>query len=262
MWRSETRSTRRSRVRVHEALIVTTMKACVRGLSDGTKVLLVGGVLSSLLYVIGIDVIAALAYPDYHNYADQMVSELFAVGAPTRTLMVWLSIPYNVLVFALAVGVWVSAGRKRATRFTAAALVGYGAVSTAGLLLFPMDVRGTVESQRDALHIIATIVMSMFIVAVMAFGAFAHGTRFRLYSFATIATVIVFGVWAGLLARPMPGPTPWLGLVERVNIYATMLWVAVLAVCFLRVQDRAGIRPIATTSAGWRGPARQTLARP
>ena len=113
------------------------------------KVLLVGGVLSSLLYVIGIDVIAALRYPDYHHYADQMVSELFAVGAPTRTLMVWLSIPYNFLVFALAVGVWVSAGRKRATRFTAAALVGYAAVSTAGLLLFPMDVRGTVESQRD-----------------------------------------------------------------------------------------------------------------
>jgi hypothetical protein len=69
------------------------------------KVLLVGGVLSSLLYLIGIDVIAALRYPDYHNYADQMVSELFAAGAPTRTLMVWLSNPYNVPVFALAVGV-------------------------------------------------------------------------------------------------------------------------------------------------------------
>ena len=74
------------------------------------KVLLVGGVLSSLLYVIGIDVIAALRYPDYHNYADQMVSEVFAVGAPTRTLMVWLFIPYNFLVFALAMGVWASAG--------------------------------------------------------------------------------------------------------------------------------------------------------
>jgi hypothetical protein len=225
------------------------------------KVLLVGGVLSSLLYVIGIDVIAALAYRDYHNYADQMVSELFAVGAPTRTLMVWLSIPYNVLVFALAVGVWVSAGRKRATHFTAAALVGYGAVSTAGLLLFPMDVRGTVDSQRDTLHIFATILMSIFIVAMMAFGAFVHGMRFRIYSLATIATVIVFGAWAGILARPMPGPTPWLGLAERVNIYATMLWVAVLAVSYLRVQERAGVRPIATTSAGRRGPARQIFAR-
>jgi hypothetical protein len=107
------------------------------------KVLLVGGVLSSLLYVIGIDVIAALRYPDYHKYRDEMVSELIAAGAPTRTLMVWLFIPYNILVFALAVGVWASAGGKRATRFTAAALVGYGVISTAGLLLFPMDVRGT-----------------------------------------------------------------------------------------------------------------------
>lgn len=226
------------------------------------KVLLVGGALSSLLYVIGIDVIAALGYPDYHNYADQMVSELFAVGAPTRTLMVWLSVPYNFLVFALAVGVWASAGGKRATRFTAAALVGYGAVSTAGLWLFPMDVRGTAGSQRDTPHIIATIAMSMFIVAVMAFGAFAHRTRFRIYSFATIATVIVFGACAGLLARPMPGPTPWLGLAERVNIYATMLWVAVLAVSFLRVRDRVGIRPIATKSVRWRRPGEKTLARP
>ena len=131
------------------------------------KLLLVGGVLSSLLYVIGTDVIAALRYPDYHNYADQMVSELLAVGAPTRALMVWLCIPYNVLVFALAGGVWASAEGKRATRFTAAALIGYGAVSTAGLLLFPMDVRGTLQSQRDSLHIIDTIVMSIFIVAVI-----------------------------------------------------------------------------------------------
>jgi hypothetical protein len=71
-----------------------------------------------------------------------------------------------------------------------------------------MDVRGTVESQRDTLHIVATILMSILIVAMMAFGAFAHGKRFRLYSFATIATVVVFGAWAGFLARPMPGPTP------------------------------------------------------
>ena len=206
------------------------------------KLLLVGGLLSSLLYVIGTDVIAAVRYPDYHNYANQMVSELLAAGAPTRTLMIWVCIPYNLLVFALAAGVWASAGGKRATRLAAAALIGYGAVSTAGLLLFPMDVRGTVQSQRDTLHIVNTIVMSMFIVAVMAFGAFAHGKRFRLYSFATIVTVVVFGAWAGFLARPMPGPTPWLGLAERVNIYATMLWMAVLAISLMRVKRPADSR--------------------
>ncbi len=198
------------------------------------------GVISSLLYVISIDVIAALRYPDYHGYTSQMVSELMAVGAPTRTLLLWLFIPYNLLVFALAAGVWATAGRKRTTRRIAVALIGYGVVSTVGLLLTPMDMRGTLDSQRDALHIAATVVMSLFIVAMMAFGAFVHGRRFRLYSFATIAVVMVFGALAGFLAGPMPGPTPWLGLAERVNIYATMLWIAVLAISLWRVHGQDG----------------------
>ena len=196
--------------------------------------LLACGVLSSVLYVISIDVIAALRYPDYHGYTSQMVSELMAVGAPTRTLLIWLFVPYNLLVLAFAAGVVASAEGKRATRLAAAALAAYGVASTAGLLLTPMDLRGTVDSSRDTLHIAATFVMSIFIVAFMAFGAPAHGRRFRLYSLATIATVMVFGALAGYLAGPMPGPTPWLGLAERVNIYATMLWILVFAVSLLR----------------------------
>src|SRR4051812_33394371 len=96
------------------------------------RVLLVSGILSSLLHVIGIDVIAALRYPDYHNYADQMVSELIAAGSPARALMIWLFIPYNFLVFAFALGVWISAGRERIGRVTAALMGGYGVLSTAG----------------------------------------------------------------------------------------------------------------------------------
>jgi hypothetical protein len=33
-------------------------------------------------------------------------------------------------------------------------------------------------------------------------------------------------------------PTPWMGIEERINIYATMLWVAVLAIGLLRAQKR------------------------
>jgi hypothetical protein len=29
-------------------------------------------------------------------------------------------------------------------------------------------------------------------------------------------------------------PTPWMGVIERVNIYGIMLWVIVLAFCLLR----------------------------
>jgi hypothetical protein len=31
-------------------------------------------------------------------------------------------------------------------------------------------------------------------------------------------------------------PTPWMGLWERIDIFATMLWIAVLAIVLLRAQ--------------------------
>jgi len=197
-----------------------------------THILVACGVTSSILYVAGIDLVAAVLYPDYHGYTSQMVSELMAVGAPTRSLLVWLFLAYNLLVFAFALGIWVSPRERRMTRLTAAALAGYGVLSTAGLFLAPMDLRGTVASQRDGLHIAVTFAMSVFIVASMACGAFVHGQTFRLYSFGTIAAVVVFGALAGFLASPMPGPTPGLGLAERVNIYLTMLWFLVFALLF------------------------------
>jgi hypothetical protein len=103
------------------------------------RALLLCGAISSLLYVLAIDVIAARRHPDYHRYTSQMVSELMAVGAPTRRVLLWLFVPYNLLVFALAAGVWASAGRKRSVRLTAGALTAYGVASSAGLTLAPMD---------------------------------------------------------------------------------------------------------------------------
>ncbi len=226
-------------------------RRCVRGRcgrSPIVNVLLACGLISSVLYVLAIDVVAALRHASYHNYTSQMVSELMAAGAPTRKLLIWLLMPYNLLVVAFAAGVWSAAGPRRSARLAAAALAGYGAVSTVGLVLTPMDLRGTVDSRRDRLHIATTVVMSMFIVAVMVFGAFVRGFRFRMYSFATIAIVVVFGVLAGVLARPMPGPTPRLGLAERVNIYTTMLWFAVLAVALSRRQQEKDAA--ATSSVG------------
>src|ERR687897_1825388 len=95
------------------------------------KILLICGAVSSVLYVVG-DVLGTLRYPGY-SYADQTFSELTAQGSPTRPLMVALNgIPYTLLVAAFAVGVWTSAGPKRAARITGAALLGYAAFGMAG----------------------------------------------------------------------------------------------------------------------------------
>ena len=60
--------------------------------------------------------------------------------------------------------------------------------------------------------------------------------RFRLYSLGTLLTALVFAGLSFLQAAKLAAnePAPWLGLIERVSIYAWMLWVAVLAISLLR----------------------------
>ena len=205
------------------------------------KILLGCGIVSSVLYVIS-DVIGALRYPGY-SYTDQEFSELTAQGSPVRPLMIALNeIPYTLLVLAFAVGIWKSAGRTRTGRITAAMLIGYAAFGMAGGVVFPMKPREALAAGegtlRNAMHIPATMVMSFFILLAMGFGATLLGKRLRYYSYGTIAILVVFGVLAGLQAGKMQAnePTPWMGIEERINIYATMFWVAVLAISLLRAQ--------------------------
>jgi protein-S-isoprenylcysteine O-methyltransferase Ste14 len=202
--------------------------------------LLACGLWSSLLYV-ATDLMAASWYAGY-SIADQNYSELLATGAPTRSPMILVSIAYNLLVAAFAAGVWTSGGPKRTARLTGAIMAGYAALSLVTPLFFQMDLRGAVVTPRGGLHGPMTAVMSLFILLSMGFGAFLLGRRFKLYSFATIVIVILFGVLTGLQApRLVAGQaTPWMGLTERVNIYATMIWFAALALGLLKAGKGQG----------------------
>ena len=209
------------------------------------KVLLGCGIVSSVLYVVT-DVLGTLRYPGY-SYADQWFSELTAQGSPVRPLMIALNeFPYTLLVGAFAAGVWTSVTPKRTARITAAMLLGYAASGFAGGVLFPMRTREAVaageETLRNVMHIPATVVMSLFFLLAVVFGSKLLGKRFRYYSYGTIVTLVVFGALTSLQAPQITAnqPTPWSGIYERINIYATMLWVAVLATGLLRAQ---GDRP-------------------
>jgi uncharacterized membrane protein len=66
----------------------------------------------------------------------------------------------------------------------------------------------------------------------MAFGAAAFGSRFRLHSIASLVILMVFGVLTFLDAPGIAAnlPTPWIGVWERINIAAFLLWIVVLAI--------------------------------
>jgi hypothetical protein len=196
--------------------------------------LLICGILSSLLYV-GTDIVAAMLYRGY-SYTSQQVSELSAIGAPTRPLWVAMSSVYTPLVIAFGIGVLLSAGPKRSLRVTGMLLVAFGVI---GLLWPPMHMRGTVAlaSGADFMHLVFAGVQLPVMVLFIAFGAVALGRAFRLYSVATIVAMLVAGAVVSTQAPAIAAgqPTPWMGLMERVSVYSPMLWVLVFAVVRLRV---------------------------
>jgi hypothetical protein len=205
------------------------------------KILLGCGIASSVWYVIT-DLIGTLRYPGY-RYADQWFSELLAQGAPTRPLMIAVNeIPYNLLVSAFAAGVRESAGRTRAGRITAAGLVGFALFGFVTGVIFPMPTREAAAAGegtlRNTMHIPGTGVMSLSLVLAVVFGSTLLGKRFQYYSYGTLLAVFVGAFLAGRQAPQIAAnqPTPWGGIYERMNIYPTMLWVAVLAIALLRAQ--------------------------
>ena len=206
----------------------------IRSARSGSVVqrgLLTCGVLSSLLYA-SMLVFVPMRWPGYSSAA-QAVSELSAIGTPTRSLWVPLGALYTVLVSAFGAGVLLMARGNRALRVTGSMLVAYGIL---GLFWPPMHVRGAEPTLTDTLHVAFSVVTVLLMLLAIAFGGAGLGKAFRFYSIATVAVFAVFGTMSFRDAPRIAAnlPTPWLGLWERVNIAAFLLWVIVLAIVLLR----------------------------
>ena len=204
------------------------------------KVLLVCGIVSSMLYV-GMNVFVPMQWKDYSS-ASQTVSELSAVGAPTRPLWLLPAAFYTLLVTAFGWGIWKSAGRIRALRIVGALIVIYGAL---GVLwpFAPMHLRPLLAAGggtlSDTMHIVLGGVTVILMLLAIAFGAASLGKWFRVYSIASLVILAVFGVLT-FLEAPRIGanlPTPWIGVWERIDIGVFLLWVVVLAIALLPVRD-------------------------
>ncbi len=202
------------------------------------KVLLFCGLLAPLLYV-STDIIAAANYQGY-SYTAQTVSETFAIGAPTRPFVVVRGIAFSFLVFAFGLGVR-SVREARPLRIAGNLLSTLATVDLAGPFT-PMHQRAVLATGggtlTDTLHIVLASVDVLLIVLVMGFGSTALGKWFRVYSYGTIAVVVLFGCLAGIDGPRVSAnqPTPWVGLTERASIYAFMLWMAVTAIVLLRLR--------------------------
>lgn len=189
--------------------------------------LLLCGVLSPVVYVVA-DIVASRRYPGF-SYADQAVSELFAIGAPTSDLVVTLFTLSSGLLLAFGLGVW-SFANRRAERFLAVALA-FSAINALVLWnFFPMHMRGEARSMTDTMHLVLAV--NPFVLLSLVCAAVAVGGWFRVYTIATTVAIIALAMFAFSYAPAVDanGPTPWMGLTERIGQYGYGVWQALLAV--------------------------------
>jgi Protein of unknown function (DUF998) len=189
------------------------------------------GVLAPAVYI-ATD-IAACARDRSFSYVDQAVSELFAISSPTSRLVVPLFTLSSALLLAFALGLW-SFATRRVVRLLGGAL----ALSALDALLlwnlFPMHVRGAARSSTDTMHLV--FAANPFVVISLILGALAVAKWFRAYSIATTVVVTVLATFGFSYASAIAtgGPTPWMGLTERIAQYAYGAWQGLLAVVLVR----------------------------
>ena len=204
-----------------------------------TKVFLTCGILSSLLYV-AMNIFIPMQWEGY-SAVSQTISELSAIDAPTRSLWVPFGIVYALLTSAFGCGVWRSAKGNRPLRIVGGLLFINGVIS---LFWPPMHQREVLATgggtMTDTMHIVFSMVTVLLFMLSIGLGAVAFEKGFRLYSIATGVILLVFGILTAMQAPGIEvnGPTPMIGVWERINIGVYMLWVIVLAIILLRTERK------------------------
>lgn len=199
------------------------------------KILFSCGILSSLLYV-AMNVVAPPYFEGY-SVAGQTVSELSAIGAPTRPAWIAWAFLYTILFIAFGQGVRIAGRDNRPLRITGNLILLYGIISLAWPFA-PMHLRGAAFSLTDAMHIALGMITIVLMVLIMGFGSAAFGKAFRYYSFASLAVYLFFGALTGIDSPKIADnlPTPYIGIWERIIIGDFLLWVILLAVILLQKQ--------------------------
>lgn len=195
--------------------------------------LLICGILAALVYVVT-DVLGGLRYPGY-DFTSQGVSELMAVGAPTKRLVDSVFVVYGVLALAFAIGVLRESSGQRTLRIAGLLLLGYALAGSLGRL-FPAYPRGAGGFNDSVPHMILTAVLVVLMLATLGFAAVALGKRFQIYSLATLGSIVALGIASGVYASRLAEhqSTPGFGIVERVLIYGYLVWVAVFGIALIR----------------------------
>lgn len=194
------------------------------------SLMLLSGLFSTLMYI-ATDIISGLISPGY-SFNSQTVSELSAIGAPTRTFWQLATFIVNplLILFGQSILRLTQTDGKLRLRFTAYCITALGVLGFIWLL-FPMNLRGNIGSTGDTMHLVMAAVTVLLMIVMLVSGVNAFGTKFRVYTISTLIWMATFGFLTAQQTAQVAAqlPTPWMGITERCSSYSPLIWIAVLS---------------------------------
>jgi hypothetical protein len=190
------------------------------------------------------DLVACARWSEYRPI-NQSLSQLSAIGAPTRQLVTGLDLARDGLLAAFAAGVGKSARGDRALGAAGGLLLANAATEAFATAFVPRDFSQPTWSARNTAN---TLVMGASVacsLGAMGMGARALPGWFRRFSAGVPLSYLALAVLGVLLparraaAPPATGEaSATTGAQERTMAYSFQLWVAVLAVTLARRDGR------------------------
>ena len=199
------------------------------------RIVALTGILGVLFYVLHV-FLGQAAYPGYRA-ASQAVSELSAIGAPSRMVALLFFSLYSLCMIVFALGLWMLFRDRISGTFSIGCLLLLGTyvVSWIGCLFFPPAQSLATGFWKNVAHLILNGGVMLFSVAALLFIGLGVWKRYRwlsLFSFFAIFMVITGMVLSGLVGQM------YVGAAQRISAFALVLYDLLLAVWMMRYRPR------------------------
>lgn len=188
------------------------------------------GIVGPIVVIVG-DLAASLSIPGYSPIRD-------SVSSLALTSIGWLQsicfLAMGLLLVIFAAGLFFNIRRARGFH------IGIGLLALCGFVLmliaaFRMDAPGTQRTIEGIIHTIASYSLGLlFPIVILSLTPSLKNDPYwkNIFVYTLVTGVLAFGLIIGAFFTEQTG---WFGLYERIIILNALVWVEVVAICFLHL---------------------------
>jgi sulfite exporter TauE/SafE len=200
------------------------------------QALAICGILSPIVYVVTV-ALGGFLDPSY-SHIGKTVSELVESGAPNRDLLNILLVVYNVLIIPFAIGLYFGLKNGLSQSLVLVTLVLTGILGTIVTVFFPLDAAGQSVTFTGTMHlVIVGLVLPCTFIFMLGFWKIARKDeswgKAGLFSIAVFVVTLISGIATAAFVN-----SEYRGLLERITIGSTLVWIEVVAVKLYFIRKR------------------------